>query len=256
MILELQPDLDRSISRRFATRAGRSPRPTDHRCPRSQRIYRLSRAADAAEAKEIVLGSDSRRRPGASRRVPLARSRGHHHRARGIGRYDLLRPRIWSMDRQTQADEIRRLAAAPDVMLGSVHAVTETGSLIAASMGGSQLGPYVSGAGRVILVVGTQKIVPDLDEGFRRIDEYALPLEDARAQAAYGVHSAVNKLADHQPRDHAGPDHGRSGGRGSRVLAQRRSPREWGRGDAPFSRPSPPLAMRDGSPGMSPRAPE
>ncbi len=32
------------------------------------------------------------------------------------------------MDRQTQADEMRRLSAAPNVMLGSVHAVTETGA--------------------------------------------------------------------------------------------------------------------------------
>jgi len=110
------------------------------------------------------------------------------------GRYESLRPRISSMDRQTRADEIRRLSAGPDFMLGSVHAVTETGSLMAASMGGSQLGPYVSGAGRVILVVGTQKIVPDLEDGLRRINEYAFPLEDARAQEAYGIHSAVNKV--------------------------------------------------------------
>jgi hypothetical protein len=79
-------------------------------------------------------------------------------------------------------------------MLGSVHAVTETGSLLAASMSGSQLGPYVNGAGRVILVVGTQKIVSDLEEGLQRIDEYAYPLEDARAQEAYGIRSAVNKV--------------------------------------------------------------
>jgi hypothetical protein len=98
------------------------------------------------------------------------------------------------MDRKTQGDEIRRLGAAPDFMLGSVHAVTETGSLLAASMSGSQLGPYISGAGRVILVAGTQKIVSDLEEGLRRIDEYAYPLEDARAQAAYGIRSAVNKV--------------------------------------------------------------
>src|SRR5205807_1354482 len=110
------------------------------------------------------------------------------------GRYEHLRPRIYSMDRKTQADEIRRLSAAPDVMLGSVHAVTETGTLVAASMSGSQLGPYVSGAGRVIFVVGTQKIVSDLEEGLRRINEYAYRLEDARAQAAYGVRSAVNKV--------------------------------------------------------------
>ncbi|MDQ6877948.1 MAG: lactate utilization protein [Candidatus Dormibacteraeota bacterium] len=110
------------------------------------------------------------------------------------GRYEHLRPRIWSMDRKTQADEIRRLGAAPDVMLGTVHAVTETGSLITASMSGSQLGPYVSGAGSVILVVGTQKIVSDLEEGFRRVNNYTLPLEDARAQEAYGINSAVNKV--------------------------------------------------------------
>jgi hypothetical protein len=98
------------------------------------------------------------------------------------------------MDRQTRGDEIRRLGAAPDVMLGSVHAVTETGSLLAASMSGSQLGPYVSGAGRVVLVVGTQKIVADLEEALHRIHEYAYPLEDARAQEAYGIRSAVNKV--------------------------------------------------------------
>src|SRR5437868_2394314 len=84
--------------------------------------------------------------------------------------------------------------AAPDVMLGSAHAVTETGALLTASMSGSQLGPYASGAGRVILVVGTQKIVSDLDEGLRRINEYSFPMEDARAQEAYGIHSAVNKV--------------------------------------------------------------
>jgi hypothetical protein len=61
-------------------------------------------------------------------------------------------------------------------------------------MSGSQLGPYASGAGKVILVVGTQKIVSTLDEGLRRITEYAFPLEDARAQEAYGVHSAINKV--------------------------------------------------------------
>jgi len=42
--------------------------------------------------------------------------------------------------------------------------------------------------------VGTQKIVSDLEEGLRRVNDYALPLEDARAQAAYGIRSAVNKV--------------------------------------------------------------
>ena len=101
------------------------------------------------------------------------------------------------MDRATQADEIRRLSASPEIMLGSVHAVTETGSLVAASVSGSQLGPYVSGAGKVILLVGTQKIVPDLEAALRRIDEYAFPLEDARAQAAYGSSLKLTSAASH-----------------------------------------------------------
>jgi L-lactate utilization protein LutC len=152
------------------------------------------RAANAAEAKRIVLGlipTGSQVHHGASESLEVS---GITDEIEKTGRYEPLRPRMWSMDRATQADEIRRLSAAPDVMLGSVHAVTESGSLVAASMSGSQLGPYAIGAGRVILVVGTQKIVSDLEEGLRRIDEYAFPLEDARAQAAYGIHSGVNKV--------------------------------------------------------------
>ncbi len=154
----------------------------------------MVRAEDAAEARQIVLNlipEGAQVYHGASQTLD---DTGITEAIDKSGRYDAMRPRIFSMDRKTQGNEIRRLTAAPDVMLGSVHAVTETGSLLAASMGGSQLGPYVSGAGQVILVVGTQKIVSDLDEGLRRVYEHALPLEDARAHAAYGIHSAVNKL--------------------------------------------------------------
>ena len=152
------------------------------------------RAADAAEAKQIVLGlipAGAEVHHGASQSLELS---GIADELEKSGRYEPLRPRIWSMDRKTQGDDIRRLSAAPDVMLGSVHAVTETGTLLTASMSGSQLGPYASGAGRVILVVGTQKVVSDVEEGLRRIDEYAFRLEDARAQAAYGINSSVNKV--------------------------------------------------------------
>jgi hypothetical protein len=61
-------------------------------------------------------------------------------------------------------------------------------------MTGSQLAGYVSGAAHVIWVVGTQKIVPTLADGLKRVEEYTLPLEDARAFKAYGMHSGINKL--------------------------------------------------------------
>src|SRR5690349_20171214 len=96
------------------------------------------------------------------------------------------------MDREMQRREMRILAASPDYVVGSVHALTEGGSLLIASASGSQLGPLASGAGQVILVIGAQKIVRDVAAGMRRIYEYCYPLEDARARQAYGVPSGVN----------------------------------------------------------------
>jgi LUD domain len=193
MSSELHEDLDRSLSRRFAAVAD------DDRVTRTVAALEANgigvlRAASSGEAKRIVLGlipAGSEVHHGASQSLEVS---GIVEEIERSGRYEPLRPHMLSMDRETQGDDIRRLTSSPDVMLGSVHAVTETGSLLTASMGGSQLGPYASGAGKVILVVGTQKIVSDLEEGLRRINEYAFPLEDARAQAAYGVHSAVNKV--------------------------------------------------------------
>jgi hypothetical protein len=110
------------------------------------------------------------------------------------GRYRAIRPRVLAMDRVTGADDIRRLLACPDVIVGSVAAVTETGSLVAASGSGSQLPGYAGGAARAIWVVGAQKVVPDLSTALRRVEEHCLPLESARTQAAHGWPSAVNRL--------------------------------------------------------------
>ena len=110
------------------------------------------------------------------------------------GLYQPLRPRLYQMDHEMQAREMRQLAATPDYVVGSVHALTEEGSLLIASASGSQLGPLVSGAGHVILVIGGQKLVPDIATGLRRIYEYCFPLEDRRAREAYGVPSGVNNV--------------------------------------------------------------
>ena len=97
-------------------------------------------------------------------------------------------------DRATRADDIRRLTAVPDVVVGSVAALTETGSLVVASGSGSQLPGYAGGAARAIWIVGAQKVVPDLSTALRRVEEHCLPLESARAQAVYGWPSAINRL--------------------------------------------------------------
>lgn len=110
------------------------------------------------------------------------------------GRYRALRPVYLAMDRATQAAEIRRMRASPAFVVGSVHAVTEGGELLVASQTGSQLASYAYGAGRVILVVGAQKVVRDVAEGLRRIHEHSFPLEDRRSREAYGTPSGVNKV--------------------------------------------------------------
>jgi hypothetical protein len=110
------------------------------------------------------------------------------------GRYDAIRPKMFAMNRETQGREIRKLGGAPDYAAGSVHAVTEDGHVLIASNTGSQLGPYASSAGKVIWVVGAQKIVRDLNEGLRRIQEYTYPLEEEHMQQLYGVGTNINKV--------------------------------------------------------------
>jgi hypothetical protein len=110
------------------------------------------------------------------------------------GRYDWLRDRYLAMDRQTQAREIRKLISAPDYMLGSAQAVTESGDLVVASASSSQLGPYAVGAGKLILVIGSQKVVRDLDEAMRRIERHVLPYEDAQVLERMQIHTFIGKI--------------------------------------------------------------
>jgi len=109
-------------------------------------------------------------------------------------RYNSVRVRLAVMNPQTQMREMIKLGAVPDYMIGSVHAVTENGSVIIASNTGSQLAGYAASAAHVVWVVGIQKIVPDLEEAVKRVEEYCLPLEDQRAMQVYNMHSNVSKL--------------------------------------------------------------
>jgi hypothetical protein len=110
------------------------------------------------------------------------------------GRYNAVRPRYLKMDRATQGDEIRKLFATPDWMVGSVQALTEDGTLVTVSYSGSQIGPYAASAGHVLLVVGSQKIVPDLDTAMTRIREVAFPYENARLMSELGVPTKIAKV--------------------------------------------------------------
>jgi hypothetical protein len=117
------------------------------------------------------------------------------------GLFDSARKRMLTLDFSTQAQQMKAISGQPDFALGSVHAVTRDGTLVIASASGSQLASYAWGAANVIFVVGAQKLVPTLEAARARIYQHSLILEDARAQAAYGQHSAVGKILEiHQER--------------------------------------------------------
>lgn len=90
--------------------------------------------------------------------------------------------------------ELRRLGSVSDYTVGSIHALTEDGQAVVVSATGSQLPNYVYGASKVIWVVGSQKIVKDIGEGFQRIQDHVFPLENERALKAYGVGSVISRV--------------------------------------------------------------
>jgi acyl-CoA hydrolase len=112
------------------------------------------------------------------------------------GRWQSARNQMLALDFATQAQQMKAIGGQPDYALGSVHAITAGGTLVIASASGSQLASYAWGAANVIFVAGAQKLVPTLDAAHQRIYQHSLPLEDARAQAAYGQHSQVGKILE------------------------------------------------------------
>ncbi len=92
----------------------------------------------------------------------------------GGGRWESARNKMFALDFATQAQQMKAIASAS----------------------GSQLASYAWGAANVIFVVGAQKLVPTLAAAHERIYQHSLPLEDARAQAAYGQHSQVGKILE------------------------------------------------------------
>jgi hypothetical protein len=109
-------------------------------------------------------------------------------------KFKSLRKEIGKLDRATQFRLQVKMGAAPDVVVGSVHAITESGQVFVASGSGSQLGPYAAGAEKVIWVVGSQKLVEDFNDAMRRLELYSYPKEDARMHETMNLPSGLSKI--------------------------------------------------------------
>jgi hypothetical protein len=109
------------------------------------------------------------------------------------GKYNGVKAKLYSPE--LSQNEKNAIGAATQYTVGSVHAVTQDGKVVIASGTGSQLPAYAYSSSNVIWVVGTQKVVENLDEAMKRLYDHVLPLESERARKAYGVPgSNVSKL--------------------------------------------------------------
>lgn len=147
--------------------------------------------ADARRAVLEIIPDGAEVHSGKSKTLEVA---GLFSEFQDSGRYDFLRTRMFAMDRATHGREIRKLIAAPDYMVNSAQAITEDGVIVIASASASQIGPLASGAGRVIYVIGSQKIVPDVATAYTRILDHVFPYEDARVFEAMGAHTVLARV--------------------------------------------------------------
>ncbi|MCK8603207.1 lactate utilization protein [Desulfoferrobacter suflitae] len=90
---------------------------------------------------------------------------------------------IDTFDKTIAADEMverRRKALLADVFITGTNAVTETGNLVNLDMIGNRVAAITFGPKNVIVLVGRNKIVPDLEEAMLRIKNYTAPTNAMR----------------------------------------------------------------------------
>ncbi len=102
---------------------------------------------------------------------------------------------ITAEDDESKRAELRRKSVTAEYFVASANALTQDGKIVAVDMSGSRVGAFLYGAKKLILVVGAQKITENETNALARVREVVFPLEDARAQKAYGVHSMTAKWA-------------------------------------------------------------
>jgi len=81
--------------------------------------------------------------------------------------------------------EANRLGLSADVFFTSCDAVTQDGEIVAADQTGTRTGAFQHCASQLVVIVGSNKIVPNLTTAVERVQEWCLPLESARARVAY-----------------------------------------------------------------------
>jgi len=100
---------------------------------------------------------------------------------------------LWSIDDDEKRQAARRESQTANYFLGGINATAQTGELVAADRSGGRIGAYPFAASSVVIVSGTNKNVPTLEDAFDRLESVTYPFGNERAQKAYGVESAIAK---------------------------------------------------------------
>jgi len=76
--------------------------------------------------------------------------------------------------------ELRRQGLTADVMIASTNAITLDGKLVNLDGMGNRVAAMAFGPKKVILVVGMNKVAPDLESAVARVKHYAAPVNNIR----------------------------------------------------------------------------
>jgi hypothetical protein len=76
--------------------------------------------------------------------------------------------------------ELRRQGLTADVMIASTNAITIDGRLVNLDGMGNRVAAMAFGPKKVILVVGMNKVAPDLESAVARVKHYAAPVNSIR----------------------------------------------------------------------------
>lgn len=82
----------------------------------------------------------------------------------------------WVTDNMLESLQMRKKQASADLFLTGSNAVTMTGELVNREGVGNRINAMTFGPGKVVVVVGTNKIVPDISSAMERIKKIAAPI--------------------------------------------------------------------------------